>query len=458
MIKMIFSHPFKPLKNEKPLLGTISHLFVEQIFWETFPDNQNHVVEILALITGQTIPTTSSFCGFAREELLRYSNEKTKSCASDDARITVCLDQLIHCRLSPTEKVVREICSELEESFDEASSKGIHWTARYNPLYGQIYRLRSVLEHQNIPLECFNRMYINVMDICWKISDFVNAEFADHTQEFSMDNEVINDESEGTTAQMLFVCCWRCIREIALLFGGICLMKTGEKCVELGEVSKILDWMVSQLLITRHTGTFETLAEQIAKICRLLVASRDQKGTVIVVSHLDSVVKEISGNWNSPLKPENTRKSAGIPRLLCIMFSCLRRTEIGEEKFLSVCGSLLRIARGNSTSGDSVVNQDDRVRAVNMLEAIFRENPLNELSERFLSDGLMVACDEVASDIWSVRNAAASLFTGLMQRVFGPGVKKDRKETQWREYSLSCATFFKMIPGKKIASRWKCER
>lgn len=147
---------------------------------------------------------------------------------------------------------------------------------------------------------------------------------------------------------MLFVCCWRCVRETALFFSEICCGKASSRSVHMSHVKKVFSWLVDQLLVTRHTGTFESLAEQIVRVSRFLVDSRGQDGSMAVFATLNNVIEELTGDWNSPLMPENTRKSAGIPRLLCILFSALRRTERGDKIFEETTTYLLGCGRGRS--------------------------------------------------------------------------------------------------------------
>ena len=59
----------------------------------------------------------------------------------------------------------------------------------------------------------------------------------------------------------------------------------------------------------------------------------------------------------------------------------------------------------------------------------------------------MVACDSVASSLWPVRNSAAGLFTALMQRIFGPAVRRPPDELQWRESCLPAQNFFGKYSG-----------
>lgn len=89
---------------------------------------------------------------------------------------------------------------------------------------------------------------------------------------------------------------------------------------------------------------------------------------------------------------------------------------------------------------------DDRVRAINVLEAIFRESALTETSEKFVASGFTLALEGVSSHNWSIRNSCACLFTAIMQKVFGPGVKKQPEDLQWRENCLPMSDFFRRYP------------
>ncbi|XP_055351588.1 thyroid adenoma-associated protein homolog [Paramacrobiotus metropolitanus] len=214
--------------------------------------------------------------------------------------------------------MVEELLRKLEKNVERATEKGVQWTARYAPLYGQIARLRSAMERWT-GAKVTGEWVERAVGACWTVSRLVNEVFADHTQDLSMDRSVLIEDDAAPTAQMLYVCCWRCIREVSLFLTELL---TGRlvPSASLSRIQEVFLWSISQLFMTRHTGTFETLAEQIHKLSVLLVEKHGEAGKAVVVSSLGDIVEEVTGAWSSPLQPENTRRSAGVPRLWCILY------------------------------------------------------------------------------------------------------------------------------------------
>ncbi|OQV15385.1 putative Thyroid adenoma-associated protein-like protein [Hypsibius exemplaris] len=415
ILLLLLNGPLNMITKSPQVWNPLQRTLAEQLFWESFPDNQAYIVEIL---TTHSDAAQSHIGGFSRILLSDLSDSALP----------------------------------LQEDIAATKAKGMLWTARNSPLYGQILRLRNMIGRMEDGAT--KSVSDGVIQVRRDISELVSEALVYHTGGLSMDkNAVLNDgggdgcsgdgPQQSTTAQMLFVCCWRSIREVSILSGDICCGKLFGKITSEENKIETLEWMVSQLLITSHTGAFDGLAEQIQRICRSFSDTNSERGLTSVKRLLGDLLEDLR-DWTSPLRPENTRKSAGLPRLLAILFVALKKTDEGERLLAESMPRFLTDGLNSEVAEVKVV--DNGVRAVNILEAIFRQNSLNELTEAFIADGFILACTGMVSIHWPVRNAAASLFTGLMQRVFGPAVKQCPEEMEWREACLPAARFFTKYP------------
>ncbi|GAV05427.1 hypothetical protein RvY_15564 [Ramazzottius varieornatus] len=451
IIQVLLSGPLLTVDASGLQWDSTAVTLTQQIFWETFPDNLTLIVDIFSI--RPDLQTDQVVGGMEMSQLASMANNKARSCVTNDPKVAVSLDILLD-KLKYTNEQrpnsrMLEAIEQLRADISNAKTFGMLRAARNAPLYGQLFRLRSLLTAVGVGDEHGQSTIDAIIQACWQTANLVEKALKENDAQLSMDKSHVlleETDSEGfvvfrVTAQQLFVCCWHCMREVAMLFGEICCGKATGKFLKDAEKVWIFDWMVFQLSVTRHTGAFEGLAEQIARIAQMFDEEKSLKGMAFVNKTLDWVLKELRA-WSSPLCPENSRKSAGVPRLLAILFVALSRTDTGLEAFEQTMVDLMDVA-----SGDVKRNTDDRVRALDILEALFRENALNEAAECFIGDGFIVACDSVASSVWSVRNSAAGLFTALMQRVFGPSVRRPPEELEWREAALPAHRFFGKYTG-----------
>ncbi|GFT74739.1 thyroid adenoma-associated protein homolog [Nephila pilipes] len=130
----------------------------------------------------------------------------------------------------------------------------------------------------------------------------------------------------------------------------------------------------------------------------------------------------------------STRRSAGLPFII----QALLTSEPGISSslfFKDTISSLLSMASIQKIEG----NLDEKVHALNILRALFRDACLSDVLIPFVSEALKVSIIGFKSQSWAVRNSSTLLFSALMTRIFGVISSQDEGG---RKNHLTGRTFF----------------
>ncbi|XP_037638453.1 thyroid adenoma-associated protein [Sebastes umbrosus] len=392
-------------------------------------------------------------------------------------------------------------CLQLEVSKSESSL--LQAAASY-PLYGRAHCITAVLQHLNIETlsqtEQWRSLVSELIAVCYRMSDVVspvvqssspeglipmdtdsetsaglqmilqeiqprdtNDFFTsareldshhgdDHTQTQTTHTSSLNagGESYRVTAQMVLVCCWRSMKEVAMLLGQLCqslpLHYTNDTRSHLGliteeQVEGVGLYFRQQLLQSRHRGAFELAYVGFVRLTDMLCRSGSQALQQLPARWLSEVLEEIKSSDPSS-KLCATRRSAGIPFYIQALLS--------SEPKSSSCSLLkmtmreliaLAMPSANRNTDSSTVPQ---VHALNILRALYRDTRLGENIIPFVSDGMQAAVLGFTSPVWAVRNSSTLLFSTLITRIFG--VKKGKDEHS-KKNRMTGREFFTRFPA-----------
>ena len=229
---------------------SISTTLIEQLFWETFPDNLGLIVEVLYLRPKDQ--GNSLLGGFDISQLVCIADAKARSCATNDPKVATSIDVLLEKlryvdETYPDSNRIYKALDELRTDVISAKKFGMLRAARSAPIYGQLYRLRSLIVAVGIGGvdQGRNRSTVEIiLGVCREVADMVNEALEENSAQLSMDKDLVLTEGEvmekqgSTTAQQLFVCCWHCMRELTLVLGEVCCGKITGKFL----TSNFLKW------------------------------------------------------------------------------------------------------------------------------------------------------------------------------------------------------------------------
>ncbi|XP_029030898.1 thyroid adenoma-associated protein [Betta splendens] len=275
----------------------------------------------------------------------------------------------------------------------------------------------------------------------------------DQTQCPTTHSSSVNTVGEGyrVTAQMVLVCCWRSMKEVAMLLGQLCqslpLHYTNDEAhvhhglITVEQVEGVGLYFRQQLLQSRHRGAFELAYVGFVRLTDMLCRSGSQALQQLPARWLSEVLEEVKSSDPSS-KLCATRRSAGIPFYIQALLS--------SEPKSSSCSLLkmtmrqliaLAMPSADRNTDSSTVPQ---VHALNILRALYRDTRLGENIIPFVSDGMRAAVLGFTSPVWAVRNSSTLLFSTLITRIFG--VKKGKDEHS-KKNRMTGREFFTRFPA-----------
>uniref|UniRef100_F6XB74 tRNA (32-2'-O)-methyltransferase regulator THADA n=1 Tax=Ornithorhynchus anatinus TaxID=9258 RepID=F6XB74_ORNAN len=237
------------------------------------------------------------------------------------------------------------------------------------------------------------------------------------------------------TAQTVLVCCWRSMKEVALLLGLLCQLHHGpcgpgspDTLVTVQQVKEIGEYFRQPLLQARHRGAFE-LAYTAAPNPHPCAPERQW---------LWAVLEEIKSS-DASSKLCATRRSAGIPFYIQALLAPGHKT--GRMDLLKVAMQELISLAEPQPQPQSTIPQ---VHALNILRALFRDARLGESVGPYVAAGVRAAILGFTSPVWAVRNSSTLLFGALMTRIFG--VKRGKDEHS-KKNRMTGREFFSRFPA-----------
>ncbi|XP_059929781.1 thyroid adenoma-associated protein [Gadus macrocephalus] len=260
------------------------------------------------------------------------------------------------------------------------------------------------------------------------------------------------DGGEGyrVTAQMVLVCCWRSMKEVAMMLGELCqslplqynhVDEAHTGLVTEEQVEGVGLYFRQQLLQSRHRGAFELAYVGFVRLTEMLCRSGSQSLQKLPSRWLREVLQEVKSSDPSS-KLCATRRSAGIPFYIQALLS--------SEPKASSCSLLKMTMRELTSLAAPSADQDDKnstvsqVHALNILRALYRDTRLGENIIPFVSEGMQAAVLGFTSPIWAVRNSSTLLFSTLITRIFG--VKKGKDEHS-KKNRMTGREFFTRFPA-----------
>ncbi|KAM6221231.1 tRNA (32-2'-O)-methyltransferase regulator THADA isoform 2-T2 [Rhynchocyon petersi] len=246
------------------------------------------------------------------------------------------------------------------------------------------------------------------------------------------------------TAQMVLVCCWRSMKEVALLLGTLCQLlpmksvpEPSDGLLTVEQVKDIGEYFKEHLLQSRHRGAFELAYTGFVKLTGILTRCPNVTLQKLPEQWLRSVLEDIKCSDPSS-KLCATRRSAGIPFYIQALLAS--EPKKGKMDLLKITMKELISLAGPTGDSQSTVPQ---VHALNILRALFRDTHLGESIIPYVTDGAKAAILGFTSPIWAVRNSSTLLFSTLITRIFG--VKRAKDELS-KKNRLTGREFFSRFP------------
>lgn len=300
------------------------------------------------------------------------------------------------------QNVVYRLISDLEQMLDNAGQSLTAAAKRY-PMHGLLTSIRFVLAQQSAKI---TRAELERIEIClrrlWETVRPVLCNDAPEGYELEDAGEL-----SGSSSKDVLSYCWRALKESSLLLGTIVIDKSlrDSMVIELG------DLCFSQLAELRHRGAFSTVAQTWIVCCNRAAALPFAQQEKSFLERSYDKAFDILKNKTTI----NTRRSAGIPSLLCGLLIADKTGQVLARAFEDLS------AIATETVDTRMANESSlpQVHALNCIKDVLKNSRLGEQSERFVSPSLSLAAVSLRSEAWAIRNCGLMLFRAVIDRLLG---------------------------------------
>lgn len=275
--------------------------------------------------------------------------------------------------------------------------------ARYNPLYGSLLCIRHILLQidfmkitNRYEIDEWRTFFVRIIPKCKQLTDVVAPIVNSSAPEGHLPNDLNDisnyipngDETESNsqikvTPQIMLICAWRTVREVALLLGDIALRTpviatdnskslSANGLITIEELLQIGVHFQQLLAETKHRGAFEQAFVGFSKLCVRLWRSNEPQLHCCPMKWIKKIASIISGevpiDENSTeldvTKLCATRRSAGIPFMVQALVTS--EVQVCSTKALTFCmTTFIEISRNG-------LRAESRTHSLNILRALFR--------------------------------------------------------------------------------------
>jgi len=272
------------------------------------------------------------------------------------------------------------------------------------PMHGNLTSIRYVLaqsKHHKDTDSIFMRLVICLHEV-WAV---IRPVLRNDAPEGYAPEE--NGEAPDVSTKDILSYCWRALKESSLLLETLISDNTTEEATLLS----LGDLCFTQLAELRHRGAFSTVAQTWLACCSRCSTLRVADGDLAVEIWYTRILNMLSNKATI-----NTRRSAGLPALVCGLLASDKSGNLVASAFedlSAIAGSSLK----DMTETDS--SSLPQVHALNCIKDILKSTRLREHSERYVQPSLQLAASSLRSEAWAIRNCGLMLFRAVIDRLLG---------------------------------------
>jgi hypothetical protein len=275
------------------------------------------------------------------------------------------------------------------------------------PLHGVLTSIRKVLEvrshyeNDSVPGEICSRL--------WEIWDIVKPILCNDAPEGYLPDEL---EGSRESAKEMLSYCWRALKESSLLLSTVISMRSWTDNAGATLIDRTTELCFTQLAELRHRGAFSTVAQTWTTICTRsnafpgLAVGGKSRLELWYSDAVDMLHRNVT---------INTRRSAGLPALICGVLIGDRTGGLLARAF----EDLEAVARQDVDATAAEEGSLSQVHAMNCLKDILKNAKLGERSEPHVPSALQLAADALRSEVWAIRNCGLMLFRAVIDRLLG---------------------------------------
>lgn len=271
------------------------------------------------------------------------------------------------------------------------------------PMHGLLTSLRYVLQQDqsSAGIELQSRLFGYLFEV-WEV---VKPILCNDAPEGYIPEEL--EESPESTKESLSYC-WRALKEASLLLSS--LISTQPNTGNTDTLQRMSRLCFTQIAELRHRGAFSTVAQTWQSCCMRCKDLRSSSEDLMLELWYNDVLEILRTNVTI-----NTRRSAGLPALLCGILVADKTGGLLAKAF----ADLETIARKDVDATSAEEGSLAQVHAMNCLKDILKNTRLGEQTQHHVPTALQLAADALRSEVWAVRNCGLMLFRAVIDRLLG---------------------------------------
>lgn len=305
--------------------------------------------------------------------------------------------------------------SSLTHKNAEAALENLELMAISHGIHGYFTTLSLILQNvkpANVDANVLDQVLDSIIIIWRATKSVLICDAPEGSNPLSFDDAVEDEPyliEPGPAGRNVLSFAWRSVKEAMNLLSVILRRFDTLSDATLLESGNLL---VEQLTTIRHRGAFASVAPAFQACYERFYASETLKSEPKkwFMQHL---------TFKSLNSQSITRRSAGLPYLVCGFLAALPKTE-AETTVAEVFNRLYEIAKVPPVY-DEEENRFEypQVHALNCIKAGLRDARLNKWTVSQLEPSLSLSLNLFKSKVWSIRNCGIMLFSALYTRMFG---------------------------------------
>lgn len=274
------------------------------------------------------------------------------------------------------------------------------------PLHGLLTSLRYVLVRCDLSTDSYSDLHERIGGLLQHVWTVVKPTLCDDAPEGHIPEDM--DDAPDISTKDILSYCWRALKEASLLMGAMLSPPLLTPCASPAEFkSSMFELCFTQLGELRHRGAFSTVAQTWTTCCSLMENDDSPLGLPVWYERTISLLRRTL--------TINTRRSAGLPSLICGVLIADRSGVLFKRAFAEI----EQIAREDVDLDSAHESSLSQIHAMNCMKDILKNTRLSNKSEQYVLVALRLAADSLRSEAWGIRNCGLMLFRAVIDRLLG---------------------------------------
>lgn len=385
------------------------HRLLLDLLMNSFEDVRQTSASILELCTsasGANANSSKDVLDVARERAIARMLSSGRADHADGVAYMHGLSYVLAATPEDQRLVLTALLDKTEDMLSVADSDLARAVDKF-PLHGLLTSLRYVLLRCDLSTGMYTQLHSRIERLLQHVWTVVQPTLCDDAPEGHVPDEM--DDMPDISTKDILSYCWRSLKEASLLMGAMLSPASLKACETPTEFKhSMFKLCFTQLAMLRHRGAFSTVAQTWTTCCSLMDDNQD--GPLGLSTWYDRTISLLRRSVTI-----NTRRSAGLPSLICGVLIADRSGALFKRAF----SEIEQIAREDVDLDSAHEASLTQVHAMNCMKDILKNTRLAGKSEQYVPVALRLAADSLRSEAWAIRNCGLMLFRAVIDRLLG---------------------------------------